>query len=75
MRNLNNFSVLLQEPLPPKATLIPGQISDALRYISTTKLSPSREATSLIRPLIDCNRGGVIRGGLRYYTNKSSKVN
>ena len=70
MRNLNKFSVLLQEPLPPKATLVPGQISDALRYTGTTKLSPSREATSLIRPLIHCNRGG-----LRYYTNKSSKVN
>jgi hypothetical protein len=54
----------LIRPLTQKDTLLSDQISDALRWLNTTKLSSYRKATSFIRPVFHGRFGGLIREGL-----------
>lgn len=53
------------------------QILDALRQFNTTNLPPSREATPLVRPLFNCRKDGIIKGGLTYVDSDwfKTKVN
>ena len=61
----------LIRPLPLNATPLIRpyfRCTEIVKYICTSKLSPSRETTPLIsqRPHFCCRRTGLIRGGLLY---------